>query len=58
MYRCIVDFIIDRAGEQFTFASGTLWNAKENEYGSITISNEENILTISKNMFEKCFEKE
>ena len=58
MYRCIVDFMIDRAGEQFTFASGTLWNAKENEYGSITISNEENILTISKNMFEKCFEKE
>ena len=40
MYKCIVDFIIDRAGEQFIFASGTIWNAKENEYGSITISNE------------------
>lgn len=58
MYKCIVDFIIDRAGEQFIFASGTIWNAKENEYGSITISNEKNIITISKSMFEKCFEKE
>ena len=57
MYRCIVDFMIDRAGEQFTFASGTLWNAKENEYGSITISNEKNIITISKNIFVNYFEK-
>lgn len=58
MYKCIVDFIVECAGEQFMFTRGTLWNAKENEYGSITISNEENIITISNNMFEKYFEKE
>ena len=58
MYKCIVDFSVECAGEQFMFTSGTLWNAKENEFGSIVISNSANMITISKNMFEKFFEKE
>ena len=58
MYKCIVDFSVERAGEQFMFTRGTLWNAKEDEFGSIVISNSANMITISKNMFEKFFEKE
>lgn len=58
MYRCKESFYIERGGETFYFDIGTLWNVNYNEYGSITIYNEKNIIPISKNMFEKCFEKE
>jgi len=58
MYRCKESFYIERGGETFYFDIGTLWDAKENEYGSITIINNGNQIVISPSMFKRVFEKE
>ena len=57
MYKCIVEFMVERAGERFIFKKDTLWNAKENEFGTINVYNDSTNISIMPNLLNLYFEK-